>query len=184
MTDPRRTTSGTRPNTPHHSSQGSRRSRRDLPSIKELVTDLRDDTVRLVKGEIALAKAEMGEKAKSLGVGAGLLVGALVLVLFGFGTLLAAAVLGLSLVLPAWLAALIVGGALILVAVVLALIGVAKLKKGAKPVPERSLEALGIGRDRSDDSRVDARAHDRVDDHDDHADQTSHGTRARNEDAA
>jgi hypothetical protein len=169
MTDPRRTTSGTRPSTPHHSSPGSRRSRRDLPSIKELVTDLRDDTVRLVKGEIALAKAEMGAKAKSLGVGAGLLVGALILVLFGFGTLLAAAVLGLALVMPAWLAALIVGGALILIAVVLALIGVNKLKKGAKPVPERSLEALGIGQHRDDDA---------------HTDPTSHGTRARNEDAA
>lgn len=110
--------------------------------MKTLLTDLRDDVVRLVTGEIALFKAEMTKKAKDLGIGAGMLVVALVLVLFGFGTLIAAAVLGLATVLPAWLAALIVGVVLILVAGILALVGVKKLKAGAKPVPERSVEAL------------------------------------------
>ncbi len=110
--------------------------------MKTLLTDLREDVVRLVTGEIALFKAEMTKKAKDLGIGAGLLVAALVLVLFGFGTLIAAAVLGLATILPAWLAALIVGVVLILVAVILALVGVKKLKAGAKPVPERSVEAL------------------------------------------
>ncbi|MBD8101597.1 MULTISPECIES: phage holin family protein [Plantibacter] len=119
-----------------------RRSRRGLPPMKTLLTDLREDVVRLVTGEIALFKAEMTKKAKDLGVGAGMLVVALVLVLFGFGTLIAAAVLGLATVLPAWLAALIVGVVLILVAGILALVGVKKLKAGAKPVPERSVEAL------------------------------------------
>ncbi|WP_285041191.1 phage holin family protein [Plantibacter sp. LMC-P-059a] len=119
-----------------------RRSRRGLPPMKTLLTDLREDVVRLVTGEIALFKAEMTKKAKDLGIGAGLLVAALVLVLFGFGTLIAAAVLGLATILPAWLAALIVGVVLILVAVILALVGVKKLKAGAKPVPERSVEAL------------------------------------------
>lgn len=110
--------------------------------MKTLLTDLREDVVRLVTGEIALFKAEMTKKAKDLGIGAGMLVVALVLALFGFGTLIAAAVLGLATVLPAWLAALIVGVVLILVAVILALVGVKKLKAGAKPVPERSVEAL------------------------------------------
>ncbi|ROR80457.1 Putative Holin-X, holin superfamily III [Plantibacter flavus] len=110
--------------------------------MKTLLADLREDVVRLVTGEIALFKAEMTKKAKDLGIGAGMLVVALVLVLFGFGTLIAAAVLGLATVLPAWLAALIVGVVLILVAGILALVGVKKLKAGAKPVPERSVEAL------------------------------------------
>lgn len=110
--------------------------------MKTLLSDLREDVVRLVTGEIALFKAEMTKKAKDLGIGAGMLVAALVLVLFGFGTLIAAAVLGLATFLPAWLAALIVGVFLILVAGILALIGVKKLKAGAKPVPERSVEAL------------------------------------------
>jgi len=110
--------------------------------MKTLLTDLREDVVRLVTGEIALFKAEMTKKAKDLGIGAGMIVVALVLVLFGFGTLIAAAVLGLATVLPAWLAALIVGVVLVLVAGILALIGVNKLKAGAKPVPERSVEAL------------------------------------------
>lgn len=110
--------------------------------MKTLLSDLREDVVRLVTGEIALFKAEMTKKAKDLGIGAGMLVAALVLVLFGFGTLIAAAVLGLATFLPAWLAALIVGVFLILVAGILALVGVKKLKAGAKPVPERSVEAL------------------------------------------
>ena len=64
--------------------------------MKTLLTDLREDVVRLVTGEIALFKAEMTKKAKDLGIGAGMLVVALVLVLFGFGTLIAAAVLGIA----------------------------------------------------------------------------------------
>lgn len=110
--------------------------------MKTLLSDLREDVVRLVTGEIALFKAEMTKKAKDLGIGAGMIVAAIVLVLFGFGTLIAAAVLGLATVLPAWLAALIVGLFLVLVAGILALVGVKKLKAGAKPVPERSVEAL------------------------------------------
>jgi hypothetical protein len=130
--------------------------------MKTLLSDLREDVVRLVTGEIALFKAEMTKKAKDLGIGAGMLVAALVLVLFGFGTLIAAAVLGLATFLPAWLAALIVGVFLILVAGILALIGVKKLKAGAKPVPERSVEALTgdhLADDADRDDALDSKPH-------------------------
>ncbi|MFZ4895787.1 phage holin family protein [Plantibacter sp. Mn2098] len=123
-------------------SAGARRARRRLPPVSELLADLRDDLIRLVQAEIALFKAEMTKKATSLGIGAGLLVSALVLVFFAFGTLIAAAVLGLATVLPAWLSALIVGGALLIIAAVLALVGLRKLKTGGNLKPERSIEAL------------------------------------------
>lgn len=144
------------------SASAGRRSRRGLPPMKTLLSDLREDVVRLVTGEIALFKAEMTKKAKDLGIGAGMLVAALVLVLFGFGTLIAAAVLGLATFLPAWLAALIVGVFLILVAGILALIGVKKLKAGAKPVPERSVEALTgdhLADDADRDDALDSKPH-------------------------
>ena len=47
----------------------------------------------------------MTEKAKHAGLGAGLFGGAGVVALYGVGALVATLVLGLALVLPAWLAA-------------------------------------------------------------------------------
>ena len=74
----------------------------------QLMARLSEQTSQLVHGEVALAKAELSEKAKQAGVGAGLLGGAGVLAWFGVGCLLTTAILALALVLDAWLAALIV----------------------------------------------------------------------------
>ncbi len=63
----------------------------DAP-IGELVARLSDDTVRLVRDEIRLARAEMTQKAKAAGVGAGLFGGAGVFAVYGLGVLIAAAV--------------------------------------------------------------------------------------------
>lgn len=104
----------------------------DLPT---LVSDL-------VRREIDLVKVEMLTKLKALGVGGGLLLGAVIVLGFMFGVLLTAAVLALSLVLPGWAAALIVAGALLLIAAVLALIGYRVLKRGIPPVPTESIDSL------------------------------------------
>jgi Flp pilus assembly protein TadB len=95
---------------------------------------------RLIRDELRAAQVELTDKLKSAGVGVGLLVGALVILLFAFGVLLAAAVLGLSTVFQPWAAALIVGGVLVIIAVVLALLGQKKLKKGVPPLPTESIE--------------------------------------------
>jgi predicted phage tail protein len=87
-----------------------------------------------VRAEIALAKAELAEKAKKSGIGIGLLVFALLILVYAVGVLLMAAVFGLGTVWPLWLSALAVGGFMLLVIAVLALVGVQLLKKGtAKP---------------------------------------------------
>ncbi|MGH1526866.1 phage holin family protein [Leifsonia sp. L25] len=91
---------------------------------------------RLVSTELALFKAEMAAKAKAAGIGAGLLIGALLFLFFAFAVLITAAVLGFALILPAWLSAIIVGVILIVIAVVLGLIGMRSLKKGLPPVPD------------------------------------------------
>jgi len=75
-------------------------------------------------------------------VGIGAFGGAGVVALFGLAILLAAAVLGLATVLPAWLAALIVGVVVIILAGVAALIGKKQLSQAAPPTPTRAIASV------------------------------------------
>lgn len=111
-------------------------------SLLELIRELPTLLVGLAKAELAQLKAEMAQKAASAGVGIGMFVGA---ALFGFlalCVLIAAAILGIAVALPAWLAALIVGVALLLLAGILALIGRGSLKRAMPAKPEKSLESI------------------------------------------
>ncbi|MGN6327045.1 phage holin family protein [Pseudolysinimonas sp.] len=112
------------------------------PSLVELVSELPGRVTDLVHAEIQLLKTEVIGKIKSLGIGAGLLLGAVIVLGFMFGVLLTAAILALSLVLPGWLAALLVAAVLLIVAVILALIGWRVLKRGIPPIPSESLHSL------------------------------------------
>jgi hypothetical protein len=111
-------------------------------SLLSLITDIPTLIQELFHREVELFKAEVIAKLKALGVGAGLLAGALVVVLFMIGVLLSAAVLALSLVLPGWLAALIVAAFLLIVAGILALVGYRILKRGIPPLPTESIDSL------------------------------------------
>lgn len=119
-----------------------RRPRQRTPSLVELLSELPNRVTALVHAELDLIKTELIGKAKALGIGAGLLLGAVIILGFMVGVLLTAAVLALSLVLPGWLAALIVAAFLLIVAVVVGLIGWRVLKKGLPPVPQESLRSL------------------------------------------
>jgi hypothetical protein len=107
-------------------------------SIADLVKQVSADAQRLVRAEIALARAELSGKARTAATGAGMFGLAGALGWFALGTLVAAAVLGLSLVWPAWLAALAVAGALLLVAGVLVLTGRATLRRISPWAPVRT----------------------------------------------
>jgi len=111
-------------------------------SLLSLVTDIPALIQELFHREVELLKAELFAKLKALGVGAGLLAGALVVLLFMVGVLLTAAVLALSLVMPGWLGALIVAAFLLIVAGILALIGYRILKRGIPPVPTEAIDSL------------------------------------------
>jgi tetrahydromethanopterin S-methyltransferase subunit C len=111
-------------------------------SLVELVTSIPTLVSDLVTREIDLLKAEMLAKVKALGIGAGLLAGALVILLGMLGVLLTAAILALSQVMPGWLAALLVAAVLLIIAVILGLIGYSVLKKGIPPVPTESIDSL------------------------------------------
>lgn len=111
-------------------------------STAQLVSQLTADSTRLVRDEIALAKVEVAERAKHVGVGAGMFGAAGVLAWFGFGTLVAAAVLALALVVDAWAAALIVAVLLFAAAGIAALIGKKNVSQGSPPIPETAMQSV------------------------------------------
>ena len=108
-------------------------------STGQLIGQLTEQISRLVRDEARLAQAEVTQKAKRLGVGAGLFGGAGLVAFFGLAVLIAAVVLALALVVPGWLAALIVAVVLFAVAGVLALVGKKDVEKGAPPVPTQAI---------------------------------------------
>lgn len=107
-------------------------------TIGQLVADATHDLEGIVRGEIALAKAEVTSGAKVAGKGAGLLVGAAFLALLGLVLLFHAAAWGIAEALPVWAGYLIVATVLFLVAAVLGLLGKKALEK-ARPAPERAI---------------------------------------------
>jgi uncharacterized membrane protein YqjE len=92
----------------------------DPRSLRELVGGVADDAQNLVRGEIALARVEIGEKLTSAMTG---LIWVIAGLLFGFSALvilMIAAAAALTLVMPAWAASLIVAA----IAIVIGLIAV------------------------------------------------------------
>ena len=108
----------------------------------ELVKELAQTTSTLVRQEIELAKAEMGQKGKQAGVGAGLFGGAGVAALLALGALSAFLILLLELVMPAWLAALLVALLWAVVAGVLAFLGRERLREAGPRKPEQTMESV------------------------------------------
>ena len=111
-------------------------------SVGDLVKAMSADLSRLVRNEIQLAQTEISAKAKQAGIGVGAFGGAGVLALYGVAVLIAAAVLGLSLVLPPWLAALIVGVVVLAIAGVAALVGKKKISEAGPVVPEKTVASV------------------------------------------
>ena len=109
------------------------------PSTGQLVSDLTNQISRLVRDEARLAQVEVTQKAKRLGIGAGLFGGAGLFAFLGLAALITTAILVLDLFLPAWLAALIVAVVLFAVAGVLALVGKKDVQKGSPPVPTEAI---------------------------------------------
>ncbi len=109
-------------------------------STGELIRSLLEDVRLVAAREAELAELELKDKTARLGMAGGILAGAALIAVFALGTLTAAAVLGLAIVLPAWAAALIVGGALVIVAVILFLVGRAKMRSAGFPAPTDTIE--------------------------------------------
>lgn len=121
---------------------GPRDTELSQASVTDLVKQLSEQTSRLARQEVELAKAELAEKGKRAGIGAGMFGGAGVFGFYAVGALIATAILGLATALDAWLAALIVTAVLGAVAGILALQGRAKVAQAAPPLPEQATESV------------------------------------------
>jgi uncharacterized membrane protein YqjE len=111
-------------------------------SLGDVAKQLTKDVSTLVRQEVELAKAELAEKGKQIGVGGAMFGGAAVAGWMGLAALTACLILLLALAMPGWVAALIVAAIWGAVAGVLALRGRDRIKQGTPPVPEQTIESV------------------------------------------
>ncbi len=113
-------------------------------SFAELSQDLPEQTATLVRKELALATAEIKQKGKHVGVGAGLFGGAGIIGFYAVGALIATAILALSEFVDSWLAGLIITVVLLATAAAAALIGKREVAHGTPPKPERAMHETSV----------------------------------------
>lgn len=111
-------------------------------STGELVKQLSEQTTTLVRKEIELAKAELSEKGKVAGQGAGMFGGAAVAGLLALGTLTTMILALLDKAMDLWIAALIVTLVYGAIAGVMAISGRDRVKQGMPPAPEQTVETV------------------------------------------
>jgi uncharacterized membrane protein YqjE len=113
---------------------------RDRP-VGELLRELSSQTTTLVRQELELAKAEMAEKGKQAGFGAGMFGGAGLFGVLALAALTTCVIAALATGMDLWLAALIVAVVYAGVAAVLALLGRQKTREAIPPAPEQAIES-------------------------------------------
>lgn len=91
----------------------------------------------VVRYEVEIAKREFQEKLRGLLQGAIAILFAIGLSLIAITLFVAAAVVALNQVWPAWLSALVVGGVILVIAFVLAMLGSRKIRANSDLRPER-----------------------------------------------
>jgi protein-S-isoprenylcysteine O-methyltransferase Ste14 len=110
--------------------------------LGEIVSDVSSKASLLVREEIELAKAEVSQKMKRLGIGAGLITVAAVFMFFFLIFLLHMLAIGFSdwFNLRPWVGYGMVCILLLLFAGLLALIAMRAFKKGSPPTPQMAIE--------------------------------------------
>jgi uncharacterized membrane protein YqjE len=109
--------------------------------VGELLKELSSQTTTLVRQELELAKAEMAEKGKQAGLGAGMFGGAGLFAVFALAALTTCVIAALATGMDVWLAALIVAAVYAGVAAVLGLVGRQKTREAIPPAPEQAIES-------------------------------------------
>jgi hypothetical protein len=121
-------------------------SRMEPQKISELVRHLLDQLSTLFRQELSLAIAELSRSLSALIAGATSVAVAGALLFAGLLVLLFAAVAGLALVLPTWLAAVVVGAVVVLIGASLLGVGISRFRAATVP-PKRSAESLRKDKD-------------------------------------
>jgi Putative Actinobacterial Holin-X, holin superfamily III len=107
-------------------------------SLRDIVGGVAEDARDLVRGEVALARAEAEQKIDRVIAGVISLFGAVMLAFAGLIVVLIAAAQALAWVIPDWAASLCVGGVVLLIGAVM----VAAARKALSPaglVPDRTI---------------------------------------------
>ena len=111
-------------------------------SLAALIAQLPGQLMALVKAELDHLKKELVRKAVHAGIGIGFFAFAGVILFFLVPVLLAAAVLGLAVVFPGWLAALLVAAGMLILIGILVLLGIRWFKKAMPPAPSESIDSM------------------------------------------
>lgn len=118
-----------------------------MNGLSDAMKGVADHARSLVQLEVQLALSEMKRKVAALGIGIALALLAVLLlglaVIFG----LAAATVGVTHYLPVWESLLVMCGGLFLFALLLAAVGLALVRRGAKPLPEQAINEARLTRD-------------------------------------
>jgi uncharacterized membrane protein YqjE len=122
------------------SEENSQAELHDRP-VGELLKELSNQTTMLVRQELELAKAEMAEKGKQAGLGAGMFGGAGLFGLLALAALTTCVIAALATGMEVWVAALIVTAVYAGIAAVLALLGRQKTREATPPAPEQAINS-------------------------------------------
>lgn len=117
------------------------RGTESLREIRELVKKLSEETATLIRQEIQLAKAELAEKGKKVGLGAGMFGAAGIMGLLTAGAFTSLLILVLALFTAPWLAALIVTGLYGAATAALGLTGKKRIQEATPLVPSETIDA-------------------------------------------
>lgn len=110
-------------------------------SIGELFSELATETSTLIRQEVALAQAEMTQKATKIGKNVGFLVVGGAIAYAALLAIVAAVIVGLAHFIPLWLSALIVGIVIAVAAGILISMALKNLKETSLK-PKETVETL------------------------------------------
>ena len=110
------------------------------PGLGEAAKGVAEHASAIARLELELASMELKKKIAALGLGIGLLAGALLVVVYGIGFLFATIAAALATFLPVWASLLVVTVFLFAVAGVLAFIGIKKVQRGTPPIPKQAID--------------------------------------------
>jgi hypothetical protein len=111
-------------------------------SLVELITELPQLFLALVRAEVAQLKVELAAKAKVGAIGAALFAGAAVIALLLIPVLITAAILAFCLILPPWAAALVVAGILVVIIIILVIGGIVFFRRIGSASPEKTIGSV------------------------------------------
>ena len=114
---------------------------KDERSLGDLFSELAGETGQLIRQEVALAQAELTTKATQVGKNVGFLAVGGAVAFAAMLAILAGVIMGLSYLMPAWIAAILVGAVVGIAAFVLISSALAELKK-TNIKPEETVESI------------------------------------------